>query len=602
MSKPMNNLFEESRTRLEGDVENDYQDFDVEQYIDEETGELIETRKPWTIISALNRVLALAQGSELSKEFWEKAKGPIDFLCRTLGLSRVQVVFLAILVEEGDPMTWRGFGKFLGCTRISVMVHSEELEDLVAKRWAYRCGTREMGNMREAVALTYGVVKALRHNQAFVPEKIDGLTTQEFVDKMESHLEKNIGSHNLSFEDDEEWLMLLCKSNPLLPLCREALRNEDDIHELALFMLIVYDYAQWADSDGEGLTMSTIDNLFPDEYETNFMRHSLRDGTHPLIEVGLIEHKCEDGTADTERYMLTRRCKEQLLSDYQPSRSKCMKRRSADRDIKQHGAIKEKQMFYNATEEAQIERLTSLLSQENLPGIQQRLEDEGMRKGFASLFYGAPGTGKTETVLQIARQTGRDIMQVDIAGMRDKYVGESEKNIKGVFAHYRRLCKESEVMPILFFNEADAIFGKRTTVGGTNPSVEKMDNAMQNIILQELEDLDGILIATTNLTCNLDSAFERRFLFKVEFQKPSVEVKAKLWSSMLGEGITEADAQRLAMRYDFSGGQIENIARKRTIEYILSGKKAGFDEIDEFCKHELLDKRGAVKPIGFKCA
>ncbi len=111
-----------------------------------------------------------------------------------------------------------------------------------------------------------------------------------------------------------------------------------------------------------------------------------------------------------------------------------------------------------------------------------------------------------------------------------------------------------------------------------------------------------IINATTNLTCNLDSAFERRFLFKVEFQKPSTEVKTKLWSSMLGEGITEADAHRLAMRYDFSGGQIENIARKRTIEYILSGKKAGFDEIDEFCKHELLDKRGAVKPIGFKCA
>lgn len=178
MSKPMNNLFEESRTRLEGDVENDYQDFDVEQYVDEETGELVENRKPWTIISALNRVLALAQGSELSDEFWKNSRGPVDFLCGALGLSRVQVVFLAILVEEGDPMTWRGFGKFLGNTRISVMVHSEELEDLVAKRWAYRCGTREMGNMREAVALTYGVVKALRHNQAFVPEKIDGLTTQ----------------------------------------------------------------------------------------------------------------------------------------------------------------------------------------------------------------------------------------------------------------------------------------------------------------------------------------------------------------------------------------------------------------------------------------
>ncbi len=256
-------------------------------------------------------------------------------------------------------------------------------------------------------------------------------------------------------------------------------------------------------------------------------------------------------------------------------------------------------MYYNADEQRQIERLTNLLSQENLLSIQQRLEDEGMRKGFACLFYGEPGTGKTETAMQIARLTGRDIMQIDIANIRDKYVGESEKNIKAVFARYREICKQCDVAPILLFNEADGIFGKRTAFGGNNPSVEKMDNAMQNIILQEMEDLDGILIATTNLTCNLDSAFERRFLFKVEFHKPDTEVKAKIWQSMLCDVISTDDARRLATRYDFSGGQIENIARKCTIEFILSGRKASFDEIDEFCSHELLNARKERKPIGF---
>ena len=86
--------------------------------------------------------------------------------------------------------------------------------------------------------------------------------------------------------------------------------------------------------------------------------------------------------------------------------------------------------------------------------------------------------------------------------MRNKYVGESEKNIKAVFQRYREICKQSEVMPILFFNEADALINKRTE--NIEHSVDKMDNAMQNIILQEIENLDGILIATTNLTSNLD--------------------------------------------------------------------------------------------------
>ena len=220
-----------------------------------------------------------------------------------------------------------------------------------------------------------------------------------------------------------------------------------------------------------------------------------------------------------------------------------------------------------------------------------------MRKGFACLFYGGPGTGKTETVLQIARKTGRDLMQVDIAGMRDKFVGESEKNIKEVFARYRTLCKNSEVMPILFFNEADGIFGKRTTFGGNNPSVEKMDNAMQNIILQEIEDLDGILIATTNLTCNLDSAFERRFLYKVEFHKPDTDVKAKIWCTMLKD-LSSDDARQLAAHFDFSGGQIENIARKRAVDYVLSGKLASLSEIEGYCRAELLNGKER-KSIGF---
>ena len=296
--------------------------------------------------------------------------------------------------------------------------------------------------------------------------------------------------------------------------------------------------------------------------------------------------------------MLTRKSKELLLSAYTPSHSKCGRfEQDYKRHLKSHNAIKEKVLFFNSSEQTQIARLTSLLSTDNFPSVQQRLEEEGMRKGFACLFYGAPGTGKTETVLQIARQTGRDIMQVDIAGLRDKWVGESEKNIRDVFTRYRRLCKSCEVMPILFFNEADAIINKRTE--NIQHSVDKMDNAIQNIILQELENLDGILIATTNLTSNLDRAFERRFLYKVEFHKPTTDVKAQIWRSMLKD-ISTDDARQLASHFDFSGGQIENVARKRTVDYILSGKYASLPEIEEYCRAELLTNKNHHTPVGFR--
>ena len=401
-------------------------------------------------------------------------------------------------------------------------------------------------------------------------------------------------NHDTFFKDDEEWMLEMVKANPDLPLCRAVLKY-DDIHIQSLLLMIVVDYAQWEGSEDEGLNFQTIDSLYPEDFESDFMRNMLREGIHPLMLDGLIEHKCNDGQADTNKYMLTRTAKEKLLSAYKPSHAKCMKAEDNSRFLKHHDTIKEKPLFFNTTEQEQIERLTSLLSIDNLPSVQQRLEEQGMRKGFACLFYGAPGTGKTETVLQIARQTGRDIMQVDIAGLRDKWVGESEKNIKAVFAQYRQVCEKAEVMPILFFNEADAIINKRTE--HVEHSVDKMDNAMQNIILQEIEDLDGILIATTNLTSNLDKAFERRFLYKVEFHKPDTDVKTKIWRSMLND-ISADDARQLASRFDFSGGQIENIARKRTVDYILSGKSATLSEIEAYCRAELLSNN-SHRPIGF---
>lgn len=549
----------------------------------------------WTIITALDRVLDMAEDSQLSDDFWESVKNPLAFLRQELGLTNIQIVVLAIMIEAGEAVTWKRLGHFLGCSRLSMMVYSEEIEELVSKRWAIRKGAREMGAFFEGIALSYGVVTALRHNKVFVPEKIDGLTEQQFVDKLESHIEKNMNDRSIDFKDDEEWMLQLIKANPHLPLCHDLLMF-DDIHVQSLLLLIVVDYAQWEGSVGEGLTFETISSLYPEDYECDGLRYELRNGTHPLIECGYIEHKCVDGQVDTDRYMLTRNTKTELLSAYTPSHSKCRRmKQDNSRFLKNHDAIKEKSLFFNTSEQEQIERLTSLLSTENLPSVQERLEEQGMRKGFACLFYGAPGTGKTETVLQIARQTGRDLMQVDIAGLRDKWVGESEKNIKEVFARYRNLCQTCEVMPILFFNEADAIINKRTE--NVEHSVDKMDNAMQNIILQEIEDLDGILIATTNLTSNLDKAFERRFLYKVEFHKPDTDVKTKIWRSMLKD-ISADDARQLASHFDFSGGQIENIARKRTVDYILSGKFASLDEIEGYCRAELLGGKER-RSIGF---
>ena len=140
----------------------------------------------------------------------------------------------------------------------------------------------------------------------------------------------------------------------------------------------------------------------------------------------------------------------------------------------------------------------------------------------------------------------------------------------------------------------------RTSVSSNNPTLEKTENAIQNILLQAMEDIDGIMIATTNLTCNLDPAFDRRFLYKVEFHQPSVEAKTHIWQSFL-PSLSEADALTLANRYDFSGGQIENISRKVMVDQLLFGGVPSLSHLEELCAKEQISGRSnnRCKPIGF---
>ncbi|MDR1863904.1 MAG: ATP-binding protein, partial [Treponema sp.] len=262
------------------------------------------------------------------------------------------------------------------------------------------------------------------------------------------------------------------------------------------------------------------------------------------------------------------------------------------------GTIAEKELYYSNKLCLQIGDLTSLLGKEKFASIKQRLQEQNMRTGFTCLFSGPPGTGKTETAYQIARRTGRDIMLVDISETKSMWFGESEKRIKSLFDRYQGMIKNAALTPILLFNEADGVLGKRQELGDTRRGPGQTENAIQNIILQEMENLSGgILIATTNQTCNLDKAFERRFLYKIEFEKPDQKAKTAIWQNIL-PGLAAEAAETLSRKFDFSGGQIENVARKVTISNLLHGAGPTLESITSFCNDEVLDKNTARR-IGF---
>ncbi len=252
-------------------------------------------------------------------------------------------------------------------------------------------------------------------------------------------------------------------------------------------------------------------------------------------------------------------------------------------------------LFFKKEFEEEIEKIKNFLNEDRFEQVKLKLKERGFSKGAVMLFYGPPGTGKTATAYEIARKTKREILQVDFSQVQSMWVGESEKNMKKIFDEYRTAISNMKLEPILLFNEADSLISKRVNV---RDSVDQMSNTLQNILLEELEEFEGIFIATTNLIDNIDPAFDRRFIYKLKFNIPDKEIREKIWKNKLPE-LKIHHIKKLA-EYNLTGGQIDNIAKKYIINLILENKKIDFNEIKKYVKEELDFRKSSEKIIGFR--
>lgn len=334
-----------------------------------------------------------------------------------------------------------------------------------------------------------------------------------------------------------------------------------------------------------------IQKLYPVRKRKQVL-NDFMNNKHSLQKTDLVEiEKTSSLFGESTTILLTDKGKEALLGED----AALYIDNVSDKQLLACDKIAEKKLFFSGELKEQLSLLSNSLSEEHYKALCTRLEENHLPKGIAVLLYGEPGTGKTESVMQIARATGRAIMHVDISATKTCWFGESEKLIKKVFTDYRRLCEKSKICPILLFNEADAVFSKRKDAGSS--SVAQTENAIQNIILEEMEKLDGILIATTNLADNLDRAFERRFLFKIRFDKPTIEAKTSIWMNKLPD-LSAEDAHTLASNYDFSGGQIDNITRKALMQEIIKGEKPTLNNLVTICSEENIS-RNSHRKIGY---
>ena len=541
----------------------------------------IDNKQPLTLLDAFEQTVALIEGSKLCPKFFEAAKRPLQYITEKLSVTTEQAALFAAFVNFNNDcrIAMLQIASFVDCSSIKLLRMSKDVDELLRLGLLSRRGN--------CYYIKPAILQDIKMDRKIEAKGIKNLSFGRFFDTLQEYI-KNTHSEDYSFDIFLNDVTTLLDNNTSLPF----------VAKLKSFKLATNDLLTFL----KGCCMSLLedDNLITAEdlrqvLEYSSQAHSiiqeLSAGTSPLVKMGLIELNCENGMGRPSCFCLTDMVRSEML---------CEVKREAPtprhNNMLDYSTIVPKQLYYNQAEECQISRLEELLQPERFNEVCDRLQAKGMRRGFACIFYGAPGTGKTETALQLARKTGRNIIQVNVSQLRDKFVGESEKRVKELFDSYRRCVNGSAVAPILLFNEADAIISKRSE--DITRSVDKMENALQNIILQEMETLEGILIATTNLTQNLDPAFERRFLYKVEFERPSLEAKQAIWRSMI-PSLSEEEARTLAMEYAFSGGQIENIARKQTVEQVLTGIEPGLEGLQKMCKSEYLNARTTHRRIGF---
>ena len=333
------------------------------------------------------------------------------------------------------------------------------------------------------------------------------------------------------------------------------------LNNMELMILIVGLYQQLLDGknsiDIERITRSLNISL-RSRMELNM---SIMEGKSKLITHKLITNKNNMFKSLTEMTI-----SEDFLNYY----SEFHRNKGVQKPLKRGGLIApnnivKQNLFYNTLEQEEIDRLCKILDEKQYQTVINELTKQQLSSAITVLLYGKPGTGKTSTVLDIAEKTGRVVYKVDVETIKEAFVGESEKNLVEVFEEYKYLLTINEKHPILLLNEADGLLKNRIT-GDTN-AVGEMLNTMTTLLLEKLENFNGILFATVNEPA-FDSAFDRRFLIKTELKLPETATRINIIHNQFPE-LENSVLTAIAEQYPLTGGQISNIKRKLAMRKIL---------------------------------
>ena len=367
---------------------------------DESAKEQVIKRSPKTLLQHIERIIDLIENSKLSNEFYENAKKSIAFISKMMNITTNQVVLFSVFIEKSDDsrIHLNDISKFIGCRNIKTISLMSDIDELEKRRLVRCCRDDSKNSYR----VSKEVVNAIKQNIAYQPESTKNLNTNDLFKHIcrlfEERENKEISSDSLLGE-----LCSLFENNSSLIFCRQLKEYEKICAEENIFLLLLLFCHRFVNLDDDCIGFRDFEDLYEEKWVFRGIKSNLQSGDSELLKNNIFENTNYNGFGDKEYFKISTQAKEKLFAELD------IKIHQADskKDLILHNNITPKQLFYNERERSQIAQLSSLLNKENFLSIQEKLEKGGMRKGFACLFYGAPGTGKTETVYQIARSTDR---------------------------------------------------------------------------------------------------------------------------------------------------------------------------------------------------
>lgn len=537
----------------------------------------------------ISEIIPDEEERQLTEEEFELIKEDVQTFSHLLKTTPEETLFFVAAYSvqlSQNCLDNNAIANFLDISRIEFL-HLSDIKDSLLKKGLIRY--KECRFSKDEFLVSSTAERCVLENRPFKKQKSDKTDRYKFCKNIALLIDERENENLLSrelfmmVEEDEE-------NNRHLKFIQVVKKLLPDIEDRTIFYEICNCYINNRERQ------VYIDPMLSNLYDSNHRRFStekaMMSGEHFLLQANLIELLPTQFISDASATLADKGKQLFLEEDYELLCDESCK----DVRLISPESIPERNLFFYEKLDKDLTFLQECLTEKRLKEIQNRLKSNGMAAGINVLFYGLPGTGKTVSAEMIAKATGRSVYHVDIAASKSCWFGQSEKLFKKIFEDYREMSKREKLKPILLFNEADALFGKRKSVDTGN--LAQTENTLQNILLEEMEKLDGILIATTNLCDNLDSAFDRRFLFKIRFGQPNVQAKQAIWKSKLS-WLTDDMCERLAKKHDLSGGEIDNIARKCVMKKVLNGDDPTEEMLDLWCRDEKVNKGN--KAIGFTC-